>query len=260
MEKYADYAKDANFSVALIGDGENIQGSSKDSGEANLDIQYAIALSYNTNVTYYSAGGRGPLVPDMSQPSNKSNSNEPYLEQLRYLVNLEDDQIPTVLTTSYGETEQSLPPEYMRETCDLFAQLGVRGVSVIFSSGDTGPGSSCQKNDGKNTTAFNPIYPASCPYVTSIGGTHKQNPERAIDFSSGGFSENFDRPSYQTKAVEGYFKILGDRWKGLYERSGRAFPDIAAQGSDYAVYDKGIMRRISGTRSVIISLVSWSIK
>ena len=56
-------------------------------------------------------------------------------------------------------------------TCSMFAQLGARGVSVLFSSGDTGVGSACETNDGKNATRFLPIFPAACPFVTSVGGT-----------------------------------------------------------------------------------------
>ena len=47
------------------------------------------------------------------------------------------------------------------QTCSLFAQLGARGVSVLFSSGDTGVGSACQTNDGKNTTRFLPTFPGA---------------------------------------------------------------------------------------------------
>ncbi|KAK2739944.1 Tripeptidyl-peptidase sed2 [Myotisia sp. PD_48] len=247
LNRYVPEAKGANFTAELIGTGENTQGSPKDSAEANLDIQYVVGLSHNASVFYYSTGGRGPLVPDLSQPTNESNSNEPYLEQLRYLIQLPNGQLPAVLTTSYGEAEQSLPDTFTTATCDLFAQLGARGVSIIFSSGDTGPGSSCQTNDGKNSTRFNPIYPASCPFVTSIGGTYSQNPERAVRFSSGGFSDRFRQPSYQKQAVQKYLSILGDRWTGIYNSQGRGFPDIAAQGLSYAVYDKGILKRVSGT-------------
>ena len=50
----------------------------------------------------------------------------------------------------------------------MFAQLGARGVSVIFSSGDGGVGTACLSNDGKNTTEFQPQFPAACPFVTSV--------------------------------------------------------------------------------------------
>jgi tripeptidyl-peptidase I len=51
--------------VELIHGGQNNEEGDEDSGEANLDIQYAIAMSYKTPITYYSTGGRGPLVPDL---------------------------------------------------------------------------------------------------------------------------------------------------------------------------------------------------
>ncbi|KAF3491078.1 tripeptidyl-peptidase 1 [Arthroderma uncinatum] len=247
LSRFEPSAKGFNFSEGLIAGGKNTQGGSGSSTEANLDMQYVVGLSHKAKVTYFSTAGRGPLIPDLSQPSQASNSNEPYLEQLRYLVKLPKGQLPSVLSTSYGDTEQSLPASYTKATCDLFAQLGTMGVSVIFSSGDTGPGSSCQTNDGRNATRFNPIYPASCPFVTSIGGTSGTNPERAVSFSSGGFSDRFPRPQYQEAAVNGYLKILGDQWKGLFDPKGRAFPDIAAQGSNFAVYDKGRMTGVSGT-------------
>ena len=121
-----------------------------------------------------------------------------------------------------------------------------RGVSVIFSSGDTGVGAGCQTNDGKNTTRFLPIFPASCPYVTSIGGTVGIKPERAVGFSSGGFSDRWPRPAYQQAAVKGYLDKLGSKWDGLYNPQGRGFPDIAAQGMNFRVMDKGRAKKISG--------------
>ena len=76
-----------------------------------VDAQYALSLAYKTPATYYSTGGRGPLVPDLDQPGNVSD-NEPYLDLLHYLLALPDDELPTTLTTSYGENEQSIPESY----------------------------------------------------------------------------------------------------------------------------------------------------
>ena len=221
--------------------------SAIDSGEANLDMQYGVAMSYNTRVTYYTVGGLGFLVPDLDQPSAAENQNEPYLEQLQYLLSLDDDELPKVLTTSYGENEQSVPEEYSRSVCFLFAQLGSRGTSVIFSSGDTGVGSACQTNDGKNSTRFLPVFPASCPFVTSVGGTTQVAPEVAVSFSSGGFSDRFSRPAYQDAAVSSYLEKIGDTWKGLYNPGGRGFPDVAAQSDNFSVYDHGVLKKYSGT-------------
>lgn len=189
-------------------------------------------------------------MPDLDQPTLADNQNEPYLDFLHYILAKPDSELPTTLTTSYGEDEQSVPEPYTNMTCSLFAQLGARGVSVLFSSGDTGPGSACQTNDGKNTTRLLPIFPAACPFVTSVGGTYHVQPEIAIGFSSGGFSDRFPRPAYQETAVTQYLGKIGDTFKGLYNPNGRGFPDVAAQAYNFTVIDKGREIRVGGTRYV----------
>ena len=249
LNEYAPNASSDNFTYVLINDGQSLQNDAADDDiEANLDVQYGLSLSYPTPSTYYSTGGLGELIPDLDQPTLADNQNEPYLDFLNYIIGLPDDQLPTTLTTSYGEDEQSVPESYANTTCSLFAQLGARGVSVIFSSGDTGVGSACQTNDGTNTTRFLPTFPAGCPFVTSVGGTHYVNPESAISFSSGGFSDRFPRPSYQDTAVSAYLDILGGQWQGLYNPNGRGIPDVAAQSSRFHVIDKGQEIFVGGTR------------
>lgn len=62
-----------------------------------------------------------------------------------------------------------VPISYALRVCAQFAQLGARGVSVIFSSGDYGVGDGnsdpetqeCITNDGRNVTRFIPVFPAS---------------------------------------------------------------------------------------------------
>lgn len=245
---------DANFSVVRINGGLNDEGSPTGSTEASLDVQYAVALAYNALATFYTTGGRGPLVPDAEQPNASESSNEPYLEQLHYLINLPDEELPAVLTTSYGEAEQTVPASYATAVCDLYAQLGARGVSVIFSSGDSGVGDSCQRNDGSYQTRFNPGFPASCPFVTSVGGTYSHRPERAASFSGGGFSEVFTRPAYQEDVVQDFFDQLGEQWDGLYNHQGRAIPDVSAQSIGFLIRDHGMYMRISGTRLVFFLL------
>ena len=142
--------------------------------------------------------------------------------------------------------DQSVPEKFARSVCNLLAQLGSRGVSVIFATGDSGVGSGCQTNDGKKTTRFQPQFPASCPWVTSVGATTGR-PERAVFFSSGGFSDLWDRPSYQDEAVKDYLTELGSKWDGYFNPNGRAFPDVAAQGQHYAVFDMGGLIIVDGT-------------
>ncbi|KAL4996365.1 peptidase S8/S53 domain-containing protein [Aspergillus recurvatus] len=247
IRQFSPNRTDVNFTVVSINGGLNLQNSSLPSSEASLDVQYAISLAYDTFATYYTTAGRAPYLPGATGTGEDVSINEPYLEQLHYLLDLPDEELPAVLTTSYGEDEQSVPQSYAEATCNLFAQLAARGVSVIFSSGDGGVGGSCLANDGTNRTRFQPIFPASCPFVTSVGGTEGINPERAVGFSGGGFSDRFVRPSYQDSSIIGYLKTIGDKWDGLYNPQGRGIPDVAAQASNYIIVDHGETYHIGGT-------------
>ncbi|CDM34182.1 hypothetical protein DTO013E5_2407 [Penicillium roqueforti] len=260
LEEYARYsdlalfekniapsAKGQNFSVTRYNGGLNDQSSSGSSSEANLDLQYIVGVSSPVPVTEFSVGGRGELVPDLDQPDPNDNNNEPYLEFLQNVLKLDKKDLPQVISTSYGEDEQSIPEKYARSVCNLYSQLGSRGVSVIFSSGDSGVGSACLTNDGRNATRFPPQFPAACPWVTSVGATTHTAPEQAVYFSSGGFSDLWARPKWQEEAVSEYLEILGNRWSGLFNPKGRAFPDVTAQGRNYAIYDKGSLTSVDGT-------------
>lgn len=92
-------------------------------------------------------------------------------------------------------------------------------------------GSACQAVDGK-TPQFNPIFPATCPYVTAVGGTSAVSPEVAWNASSGGFSSVFPQAWFQEGAVKPYLANLSSETKEYYGKyadfKGRGFPDISA--------------------------------
>lgn len=163
------------------------------------------------------------------------------------MLGLPDDQLPTTLTTSYGDNEREIPQDYAQNVCNMFGQLGARGVTVLFSSGDSGPGSACQTNDGLNQTRFTPTFPGACPYITSVGGTTGSAPEKAVAFSSGGFSDYFPRPSYQDAAVAPFVAGIGGTFNGLFNAAGRGFPDVAAQGNGFQVVSQGNVQSVGGT-------------
>ncbi|VDC03355.1 unnamed protein product [Peniophora sp. CBMAI 1063] len=239
-QKFLTNASDATFTVVQINGGGNDQS---DPGvEANLDIQYTTAVSYPTPQIYYSTGGSPPFNASEGTPTN---TNEPYLDFLDYLLSA--DTIPQTLTTSYGDEEQTVPEDYAVEVCNLFAQLGSMGTSVLFSSGDSGVGGDCVSNDGSETEMFIPAFPASCPYVTAVGGTEGINPEKAVDFSGGGFSNYFATPGYQADVVSSYVDGLGSEYAGLYNKTGRGYPDVAAQGVNFQVVIGGQTGGVSGT-------------
>jgi len=125
----------------------------------------------------------------------------------------------------------------------------------MFSSGDGGVGDGdpdpatqeCITNDGLNRTQFIPGFPASCPFVTAVGGTILF-PERAVGFSGGGFSNYFSRPLYQEAAVKGFLrKLPKGTYSGLFNPNGRAIPDVAAQSDFFRVFIGGRAFHIGGT-------------
>jgi len=194
----------------------------------------------------FSTGGSPPFKPSTSTPTD---TNEPYLAFLTHV--LAQDNLPHVFSSSYGDDEQSVPYSYAKRACAGFAQLGARGISYFVSSGDAGVGSNgtCYSNDGKNTYEFTPNFPTSCPWVTSVGGTANFNPETAVTrfASGGGFSNYFSAPSYQQSTVNAYIKSLNGEHDGLYNKSGRAYPDVAAQGNHDVIVWAGNIRTVGGT-------------
>ena len=75
----------------------------------------------------------------------------------------------------------------------------------------------------------------------------------AVNFSSsGGFSNYYPQPQYQIDAVAQYFKeaklsypyysefsVNVNTTKGIYNRIGRGYPDVAANGANFRAYTTG---------------------
>ncbi|MCJ1400607.1 hypothetical protein MMC11_003813 [Xylographa trunciseda] len=179
-----------------------------------------------------------------------------------------------VISASYGQAEADLPIKYSKRQCNEFMKLGLQGHSILVASGDYGvssfPGDGgadgCLGPDG---LIFNPQYPSNCPYITSVGGTmlypnqtvytpesvmHVNLSGTAQNFtSSGGFSNYYGQPDYQKAAVANYFaeanppypyysefSVNVNKTKGIYNRIGRGYPDVAANGAKFRAYTTGV--------------------
>lgn len=84
--------------------------------------------------------------------------------------------------------------------------------------------------------------------MTAVGGTKGTGPEVATIFSSGGFSDKFSRPAYQDQVVPAYLKTLGNQFNGLFNASGRGFPDVASQSFNLTFVTEGLLGGFAGTR------------
>ncbi|KZT03971.1 family S53 protease [Laetiporus sulphureus 93-53] len=226
-EYRTDMSPNTTFSTVTLNGGENPQNKSDAGTEANLDVQYVMGLATNVSTTFISTGG------DFAQA---------LLDTADYLLG--ETSPPQVVSTSYGTDESSIGEMFALSLCNAYAQLGARGVSVLFASGDGGV--SGNKDDG-SCTAFVPTFPSGCPFVTSVGATINLPTEEGASFSSGGFSNYWPQPSYQASAVSAYLSALGSNDTGLYNVSGRAYPDVAAYGSQFEIYTGGALTIVSGT-------------
>ncbi|KAK2050469.1 Pro-kumamolisin [Colletotrichum somersetense] len=252
-----------NFTSVLINGGLDHQDPNGDVGEADLDAQVIAATVKSLPITQFITGGLGPLVPNLRSPTQADDSNEPYLEFYQFLMTQENDKIPQVISISYGDDEQTVPIEYATRVCNLVGMMGLRGVTVLESSGDTGVGATCRANNGSDAVQFTPQFPASCPYITAVGGTQAFGPEVAWRASGSGFSNYFKQPWYQEGAVSQYLLSgISTDTKTYYQPftnfSGRGFPDIAAHSASppFAIVINGTKLIGTGGTSASAPLVS----
>lgn len=254
-------------------------------GESALDLQYGMALIYPQLVDLFQvgdlvAGGSFNNFLDAIDASYCTfmggDSKDPSLDGQYpntqpggFTGNLEcgTSRPNNVISTSYSANEADLTSKYMNRQCAEYMKLGLQGVSVLYSSGDfgvAGNGGVCidpvtgAYNNG-SSGIFNPSFPGTCPYITSVGATQVNNgssvrtPESAAEtviFSGGGFSNVFAMPSYQKAAVTNYFAnhapaYGADRFNN--SKVVRGFPDVSANGVNYVTAVDGKFSLTFGT-------------
>jgi len=131
----------------------------EDCYESNLDVQYIMAVSQSTPTTYYYYNGSSwsdwiTTVADTENPAN-------------------------VYSISWGSTEITLTSSEKDSFQTEAIKLGVMGTTLVASSGDDGV---IYSSGTDYYCGYFALFPASCPYVTAVGGTsgpESSNPEIA---------------------------------------------------------------------------------
>ena len=190
-----------------------------------LDIETVTGVAGNVEAEFWGYAGRSPDNP----------ANEPFMKWLHAVSNTSDADVPKLFSTSYGEDESSWSFAAAQRLNGEFIKAGARGISLLYASGDEGANCKASK--------FVPEGPGSSPYVTAVGGTEPADgfpapgSESAIGLSSGGFSGYWAQPAWQKDAVAGYLKQSGlpDQATRGYNVSGRAYPDVSAQATNFCV-------------------------
>ncbi|WP_460580741.1 S53 family peptidase [Humibacter ginsengisoli] len=114
-------------------------------GEQTLDVEAVHAIAPKANVLY--VGGfdcEGGLDIAMSK--------------------ILDHKLANIVSNSWGDVGEDVPADVIAGQQNLHIQAAGEGIGLYFSSGDNG-------DEAANLGYPSPDFPASSPYVTSVGGT-----------------------------------------------------------------------------------------
>jgi tripeptidyl-peptidase-1 len=240
-------------------------------GESTLDVEYAAAISAGATMWLWEETAGAWLYT--------------------YAVHVTNTTLaPLIFSISYGWSEADQcasgigkqectklgvdSTKYVVRVNTEFQKIGLRGISLVVASGDSGANGRTDPSCKSKT--LRPDYPAASPYVTAVGATQitkasgvaklpnppagckKQNcasagTEVAVSFdqagfaSGGGFSWVAAQPSYQTQAVGSYLSSgITLPPAAMYNAKGRGYPDVAAFGSQVLEEESGI-QPVGGT-------------
>ena len=213
--------------------------------EVSLDVESAHAIAPGANIL---------LVTTPTAETLGVQGFPQMMDAEQYVV---DHHLADVITQSFAATEESFGNSQSIETLrHAFIAAAQNGVTVLGSAGDTGTANTLKQPVKNPTTVPYPTvnWPASDPLVTGVGGTAlctdpaaSSDQPRTVDSADppaacqaepgqaeivwdepsrgiatgGGFSQVFDRPSYQDTLPAGSTPI----------GAMRGVPDIALQAS-----------------------------
>ncbi|HEY9494409.1 MAG TPA: S53 family peptidase [Intrasporangium sp.] len=198
------------------------------SGEETLDVEAVHTMAPGADIVYVGA------------PNN-------YRDLDAIMNRVVDRHLADIVTNSYGYAGEALPPGYIKPQEDTYIQAAAEGISLFFSSGDSG-----DETFGDSSATPSPDWPASSPWVTAVGGTSMgvtQGNTRLFELGwqsgtstwdkktstwgplsylyggGGGTSRLFAQPSYQAGVVPNSIATYNGT-----APAARVVPDVSALG------------------------------
>ncbi|GDY33820.1 S53 family peptidase [Gandjariella thermophila] len=195
--------------------------------EVELDIEVAHAIAPKATTVVYEA----------------PNSDAGEIDMWNAMV---ADNVP-VVSSSWGLCELDRTQANIRAVDQVAKQAAAQGMTVLSAAGDSGA-YDCERDGTNNAKKLAVDFPASDPYVTSVGGTTLTlGPNSSYGTETvwnegggwaggGGYSSAFARPAWQTGS-------------GVHATNKRQTPDVsaAAAGGEYSVYSQGRWGTVGGT-------------
>eukprot|EP01041_Mallomonas_annulata_P002381 gene2381-4625_t len=220
--------------------------------EANLDVQYMMSISKHTSTSLWYV----------------EETDDVFVEWILAVNDM--DHPPLVHSISFGSYEDAMVPAILAAFDVEAMKLGLLGVTIVAASGDDGVGGYLVRFTD-SFCGYYPTFPASSPYVVSVGGTMWldidenevacQSDAGGVITSGGGFSHVYPTPSWQKAAIDSYFESLPSTITPVpgYSTSGRGYPDVSLAALNYPVVVGGEMYVVSGTSAsspVVAAMIS----
>ena len=245
--------------TACKGYGPNLRPNGFLCVEGNLDAQFMSGIGQGANNTFYWF----------------KEGVHPFVEFLTHVTSMRNP--PGVLSMSYGAYEHEMHPATMNSFATEAMKLGAQGVSFLVATGDDGVAGFLARNDSSKC-GYTVAFPASCPWVTAVGGTMNgqggaggpASPTTSREWganseetkgmfakitSAGGFSNFFPTAPYQAQAVKSYLaSASSQRARHGYNSKGRGIPDISANALNFQTWIDAGPATISGTSGSAPSL------
>ena len=127
------------------------QNGVNDCIEANLDVQYVMAVAQSVPTTYYYWTGSDVWLDWITTVADMANP-------------------PDVFTISYGSYEVAFDPTYLQAFDTEAMKLGLAGTTLLAASGDDGVVGFLAR-DNTVSCGYYASFPAASQYVTAVGGT-----------------------------------------------------------------------------------------
>lgn len=205
--------------------------------ESMLDTEYIMSLGQGTETWVYSYPNFD-FCGDLLQFGSDVTANKTF---------------PYSVSVSYGSQKIDFcESNVITRLSEDVQMMGTMGVTMMISSGDDGSGHSSRQ--GTNAGKVSPSFPASIPYAIAVGSTYfvsgtSGEQEATTQFGSGGgFSWDYDAPSYQKSAVSEYLSKTAKPKDGLtYQKTGRGSPDVSLLGEQFTVIANGQTLAVGGT-------------
>lgn len=126
LKSYNPSAAAANAQFHVIGAGDPNDGSPgmTSTFETALDTQTSLGIAWPATGILYNLGGVfGPS-------SSTGQTYDPLVQFLQDLIH--NDTVPSVVSFSESMPEDVMDPAYAQRLCSMMAQVGMRGVSLLF--------------------------------------------------------------------------------------------------------------------------------